>query len=268
MFLNPDGHGGIFKAFKQTGVLDILKKKNIEFIMYHQVDNPLISTIDPEFLGTHVASNAQMSTKVVEKSYPEEKVGLVVEYDKKPRIIEYSELSDDLAKQRDDDGRLSLRAGNIAMHIINIETLEEFANNPLPFHTAFKKIPFVDDTGAIVQPSTPNGYKFEQLVFDVLPQVNKTVTFMVGREDEFAPIKNASGKDSPEESTRIQSDLYKQWMIDAGLEKKQVKQMKSVEVSPLFALNKEDFINKIRLAKECWESDLRDKTEYVFDASR
>ncbi|MGM5481402.1 MAG: UTP--glucose-1-phosphate uridylyltransferase [Nanobdellota archaeon] len=266
IFMSPDGHGGIYDAFVKSGSIKRMKQHNIKQIFYFQIDNPLIEMFDPLFLGYHIQNNAEFSTKVVEKTDPEEKVGLVVKKDGKTDMVEYIDLSKEMAEERTSDGRLKYNAANIAMHVINTELIEHIqSNNKLSFHIQNKKVPYITEDGVKVTPEEKNGYKFERLVFDILPQTNNSVTYMVKREEEFAPIKNASGKDSPETARQMQIDLYKSWLEAAGIDKEIIKGLDAVEVSPLFASDKEEFVRKVRPDTPTWNEQLQGKNEYVFD---
>lgn len=266
IFMSPNGTGGIYDAFVKSGSLKRMQQNGIEYLFYVQIDNPLIGFVDPLFLGNHIHNGAQMSTKVVEKTYPEEKVGLVVKKDGKTDMVEYMDLSSEMANERTEDGRLKYNAANIAMHVINTALIEKVQDQDLlPYHIANKKVPFIDENGEPVDPESKNGYKFERLVFDILPLTENSVTFMVRREEEFAPIKNASGKDSPETARKLQIALYKEWLEAAGIDKDIIKNLDTVEVSPLFAYGKEEFVRKVRPDTPTWNEQLKGKKEYVFD---
>ncbi len=238
--LSPDGHGGSFAALMRSGALDDMERRGIEQVFYFQVDNPLAPVFDPVFLGHHVLAGAEMSTKVVPKSDPHEKVGVLGKIDGKLGVIEYSDLSDELAKRTDDQGRLVFRAGNIAIHAMSVPFIRRIASGDLslPVHRALKKVPHVDANGVQVSPSEPNAIKMETFVFDALPLAQTSITQEVRREDEFAPVKNAEGSDSPAVTSQMLSDQGKRWMKAAGLSQPPG----PVEVGPLFALDQEEFL--------------------------
>ena len=102
--LSPDGHGGTIRALERSGALAEMAERGIRTIFYLQVDNPLIAIGDPGFLGVHRRLGAEMSSKVVRKTDPAEKVGLVVVRDGRQEMIEYSDLPDELADRRGSDG--------------------------------------------------------------------------------------------------------------------------------------------------------------------
>jgi UDP-N-acetylglucosamine/UDP-N-acetylgalactosamine diphosphorylase len=238
--MSPDGHGGSLVALSRSGALDELEARGIEEIFYFQVDNPLAQVLDPVFVGHHLLARAEMSTKVVTKSDPSEKVGIVARREDRTTVIEYSDLPPALAGQRDETGRLRFRAANIAIHLLNVPFVRRLTARglELPVHRADKRVPCLDDQGRQVQPDTPNAVKLEQFVFDALPLAERTVTQEVRREDEFAPVKNASGPDSPETARAALSFQARRWMTAAGL----ALPKGDAEVGPLFALDQEEFL--------------------------
>ena len=237
--LSPDGHGGSFTALQRSGALADMAERGIEQIFYFQVDNPLAPVLDPVFIGLHAGAGAQMSTKVVAKSDPDEKVGVVARLDGATGVIEYSDLPADLARSRDEQGRLAFRAGNIAIHMIERAFVEQLLSSglELPVHRADKQVACVDAEGRVIEPTGPNAIKMEMFVFDALPRATVSVTQEVRREDEFAPVKNASGADSPDTARQALSDQAHRWIAAAGLSAPR----ELAEVGPLFALDAEEF---------------------------
>jgi len=233
---NPDGHGGSLKALQVSGALADMRRRGVTTISYFQVDNPIVNVLDPVFLGLHAAapdSSGQMSSKMVAKVAPEEKVGVFCAAGSGPRsgrveIVEYSDLPMDYQRQTNPDGSLKFIAGSIAVHIIGIGFVEKLNTDPtfaLPYHRAEKKIPHVDlETGRLVEPKTNNGVKLERFVFDALPLCEKSIVLETDRVEEFAPIKNAddTGKnppvaDSPAASRLIQTKRAARWLEACGV---------------------------------------------------
>jgi len=222
--VNPDGHGGSLKALHTSGALADMRQRGIEHISYVQVDNPLVRVIDPVFIGLHATaedSSAEMSSKMIPKAYPEEKLGVLCTVNNRTAVIEYSDLPDSLANERRDDGVLRYNAGNTAVHILSVafvEKLNTSADFALPYHRAIKKVPYIDlNTSKPVDPEKPNAVKLETFVFDALPLAQRSIVLETLRQDEFAPIKNAEGNDSPESSRRIQTNRAAAWLSLAGL---------------------------------------------------
>ena len=222
---NPDGHGGSIRALHVSGALDDMKQRGIEHLSYFQVDNPIVNVLDPVFLGLHVSaddSSAQMSSKMVSKAYPEEKVGLFCTSAARTRVIEYSDMPMDRQKETADDGDLLFRAGSIAIHAFSVAFVEKLASDPayaLPYHRADKKVPYYDPKSEqLIQPMDPNAVKLERFVFDALPLAERSIIYETARPIEFAPIKNSEGVDSAESSKIIQTERAALWLERAGVE--------------------------------------------------
>ena len=193
---SPNGNGGWFSSMKKAGLLDDAKRRGIEWINIFSVDNPLQKMADPVFLGATIESGSDSGAKVVRKAYPEEKMGVMCLQNNQPSVIEYYELTDEMANLRDDNGILVYGFGVILNYVFKLDKLEEIVETILPVHVVEKKIPYVDMEGKLHKPEEPNGYKFETLVVDMVRLMNNCLPFEVIREEEFAPIKNLHGKDS------------------------------------------------------------------------
>ena len=247
--VSPDGHGGSLRALYVSGAVEDMQKRGVEYISYFQVDNPLVALVDPMFIGLHAADGAEMSSKSVKKCEPLEKVGNFTIADGKVTVIEYSDLPDELAHKTDENGKLIFEEGSIAIHIISRTFIERINSKgfSLPWHKAVKKIPYIGDEGSEVTPSESNGVKFETFVFDGLPLASESIIYEISREDEFAPIKNASGVDSLESSQMLQSEKAAKWMEAAGISvprKADGSLDLMLEISPLFALDQEELARK------------------------
>jgi UDP-N-acetylglucosamine/UDP-N-acetylgalactosamine diphosphorylase len=242
--LNPDGHGGILEALDRAHLLEGMRRRGVEYLYYHQVDNPLARVCDPAFLGFHVERDSEVSTKVVAKLAPEERMGIAVDVDGRTQIIEYSDLPAEVAAQRDARGEILLWAGSTAMHIFSRSFLDRLHSEriELPFHRAVKKVPRVDESGRIVEPATENAVKFERFIFDVLPLAKRSLVVEARREDEFCPLKNKSGDFSPEHVRQSLSRQFRSWMTHAGVA---IPDNLPVEISPLYALDAEELAAKI-----------------------
>jgi UDP-N-acetylglucosamine/UDP-N-acetylgalactosamine diphosphorylase len=242
--LSPDGHGGAFRALARAGALADMRARGVRTVFYLQVDNPLVDVCSPAFIGIHRRTGAEMSSKVVPKEDPAERVGVVVSQDGRTRVVEYSDLPADAAGRRAADGGLELRAGSIAVHVIEVDFAERLAGSGgLPFHRALKVVPFVDDVGRAVEPLAANAVKFEQFIFDALPLAARTATVETDRRAEFAPLKNAAGADSEATVRRALSNLYADWLSAAGVDVPRAIDGSAavpVEISPLRALGPDD----------------------------
>ena len=247
--LNPDGHGGVLSALERSHLLDQMRSRGVDYLYYHQVDNPLARVCDPAFLGFHVLRQSEISTKVVAKLSPVEKMGVAVDVDRRTQVIEYSDLPPDVAARRDAHGQLLLWAGNTAMHVFSRSFFERLRAGriELPFHRAIKKVPFIDEAGRLVEPETENAIKFERFIFDALPLAERSLVVEARREDEFCPLKNKSGDFSPLHVRQSMSRLYAGWLRAAGAS---VPDDLPVEISPLYALDAEELAGKVDVTRK------------------
>ena len=242
--LSPDGHGGSLRALDKSGAVADMRRRGIEHLSYFQVDNPLVHCIDPLFLGLHDLTGSEMSSKTIPKAHPLEKVGNFVVGDGVLRVIEYSDLSEDLAKQTNPNGSLRFNAGSIAIHALRVSFIERLNSGGqlrLPWHRAEKKVPYVDEKGNAVKPEKPNAVKLEQFVFDAIPLAKNAIVYTTERDEEFSPVKNAHGDDSPATSRRDQIRRAAEWLEAAGCDvpRKLSEPDCVLEISPLFAENAE-----------------------------
>ena len=205
--LSPNGHGGSLKALIDSGSVADMAKRGIEHVSYFQVDNPLVSTINPLFIGLHDLQQSDMSSRSLTKTGPFEKLGNFVSIGDRITIIEYSDLPEEKALEKEDDGRIKYRAGSPAIHILRRDFIEQFASGEikLPYHRAEKKVSYIDDNGNLINPDEPNAVKFETFVFDALPLAKNPLILEADRLEEFSPVKNMTGVDSLESSQSDQS---------------------------------------------------------------
>ncbi|MBU6413329.1 MAG: UDPGP type 1 family protein [Planctomycetes bacterium] len=251
---NPDGHGGAIRALDISGSIADMQSRGIAYLSYFQVDNPSVNIVDPVFLGLHAAapdSSGEMSSKMVRKAGPDEKVGVFVSIDGRTQVMEYSDMPPALSKATLADGSLKFPGGSIAIHIISVEFLSRMASDArfaLPFHRAEKKVPHVDlSTGNLVNPERPNAVKLEKFIFDALPLCKNSLVYETDRLEEFAPIKNATGTDSAESSKDLQSTRAARWLESVGVKVPRhtngtVNAL--IELSPLTAIAPEDLKSK------------------------
>ena len=221
--LSPDGHGGALRALVRSGSIRLMEADGIDTISYFQVDNPLVRCLDPTFIGFHLMNQSDLSSKMVPKAYAGEKVGVFCQRDGKALVVEYSDLPERLAGACDANGELRFKAGSIAIHVFNRDFIARLGGNgeggaALPFHLAHKKVPYIDREGVRHEPTAPNGYKFEMFVFDALPFADHPVIIETAREDDFSPVKNAEGVDSPQTCRDDQLRQYVRWAREAGIE--------------------------------------------------
>lgn len=245
IFMNPDGHGGSLTALRTSGALKKLQELKIETLSYFQVDNPLVRIIDPVFIGFHTMNQADISSKALRKLYPEEKTGIFVQFSNGTSgIIEYSDMPEEKIYAKDATGEILYSSANPAIHLFSISFISELTDSgsiSLPYHIAKKKITAVVDG----KHAEISGYKFEKFVFDALPLSAKNVILEVLREDEFAPVKNASGQDSADSARELMTAMNRKWLAAKGIEIPSV--VKEIEISPLTALSPEDLPDGIRV---------------------
>lgn len=234
--LSPDGHGGLVTALKKSGLLDEMKTTGIEHFFYHQVDNPTVILCDPELIGLHHEQQSELTTNVVEKSSPTERMGVLVDIDGRLEIIEYSELTEEQASASDAEGQWIFWAGNTAIHVVRLSFFDRLTADgcQLELHLAHKKMPHLNHDGELVEPTEANAYKFERFIFDALPLAENALIVEGDREREFNPVKNATGSDSPETSQAALNRIARDWLAAAG---QSVSSEQSIELSPLVALN-------------------------------
>jgi len=251
--LSPDGHGGSLRALDRSGALDLMKSEGVDTLSYFQVDNPLVRCIDPAFLGWHVLRGSEMTSKMVPKAYAEEKVGHFCTQAGKSVVVEYSDLPMAMQRETDAAGQLRYVAGSIAIHVLDREFVRRMAAGgegaTLPFHRADKKIPTVDAAGAPVKPQKANGVKFEMFVFDALPFAKNPVIIETLRADDFSPVKNAEGVDSPQTCRDDQLRQFARWLRANGAEvatDATGRPAATIEVSPLFGYDEDSFADAWR----------------------
>ncbi len=268
--LSPDGHGGSLRALHRSGALDLMKSEGIDTISYFQVDNPIVRCVDPAFIGFHLLAGSEMSSKMVPKAYPEEKVGHFCIQHGKVIVVEYSDMPLAMQRETTSDGTLRYLAGSIAIHVIDREFARHVAGPPvlelrrdsssggaageasreqpvLPFHRADKKIPTIDAAGRPVRPEKANGVKFEMFVFDALSFANNSIVIETRRADDFSPVKNAEGMDSPRTAREDQLRQFARWLKAAGaaVETDASGLPKcAMEISPLFGYDADSFAER------------------------
>ena len=255
--LSPDGHGGSLRSLHKSGALCDMRDRGVEHLSYFQVDNPLVHCIDALFLGLHDLTGSEMSSKTVTKAHALEKVGNFVIGDGALQVIEYSDLPERLALETDGAGNPRFNAGSIGIHALRvgfIERLNASGRLSLPWHRAEKKVPFIDDAGQLVKPDKPNAVKLEQFVFDAIPVATDAIAYETLRGEEFSPVKNADGADSPATCQRDQIRRAARWLSEVGVgvpmkaneQSKEADPDAVLEISPLLAANSEQLRHALK----------------------
>ena len=191
-----DGHGGIFEAMFKNNIVEDMKNKNIEWVFVGPVDNPLAKMVDEVLIGISKEKNVLEAGKSLVKASPEEKVGVFCKKNGRPSVIEYTEISKEMANEKDENGNLVYGESHINCNMFNIKGIEKIGNSKLPYHSAFKKATYLNEKGEVIKPTEPNAYKFESFIFDAFNKLDSMLIFRVKREEEFAPVKNKEGVDS------------------------------------------------------------------------
>lgn len=203
MSTSPNGNGGWFISMVRSGLDKLIHEAGIEWLNVFAVDNVLQRIADPCFVGATLLSDVAVGSKVVRKSAPDEKVGVMCLEDGKPSIVEYYELTQEMMDAKDANGDPAYNFGVILNYLFKVKDLEELMANSLPVHIVEKKIPCLDEEGNLYKPEEPNGYKYENLVLDMIHQMDSCLPYEVIREKEFAPIKNKTGVDSVESAREL-----------------------------------------------------------------
>lgn len=199
---SPNGNGGWFISLEKAGLLDLVHNQGIEWINVFAVDNVLQRIADPCFVGATIDKKCVVGAKVVRKAAPDEKVGAMCLEDGKPSIVEYYDMTEELMNAKNEKGEPAYNFGVILNYLFYVPDLEKMMSS-LPLHIVEKKIPYLDENGSLVKPESPNGYKYENLVLDMIHQLDSCLPYEVVREREFAPIKNKTGVDSVESARAL-----------------------------------------------------------------
>ena len=203
-----DGHGGIYEALVKNGMTKKMRELGVEWIFIGGVDNCLVKMVDPVLMGIAIQKHVTAAGKSVVKSNPGEKVGVFCKKNGRPSVVEYTEIPKEMAEAKDERGELIYGESHILCNLFNIDAVERMGTKPLPYHSAFKKATYIDKNGNKVVPDGPNAYKFEAFLFDAFGELDDMAILRVKREEEFAPVKNASGVDSPETARELYRKFY------------------------------------------------------------
>ena len=205
-----DGHGGIYESLVKSGMTKKMKSIGIKWVFIGAVDNCLVKMVDPVLMGIAIDRGVTVACKSVVKANPGEKVGVFCKKNGKPNVVEYSEITDEMAQATDENGELLYGESHILCNLFSVEAIERMGENPLPYHVAFKKANYMDRNGNIIIPESPNAYKFEAFLFDAFGEVDEMAILRVKREEEFAPVKNddSVGVDCPKTARKLYKAFY------------------------------------------------------------
>ena len=205
-----DGHGGIYESLVKNGMTEKMRQLGIEWVFIGGVDNCLVKMVDPVLMGIAIDKGVTVACKSIVKANPHEKVGVFCKRNGRPGVIEYSEITDEMAEAVDENGELLYGESHILCNLFNINAIERMGVTPLPYHSAYKKAKFIDKEGNLVVPDSPNAYKFEAFLFDAFGEVDDMAILRVKREEEFAPVKNAdsAGVDCPSTARKLYENFH------------------------------------------------------------
>ena len=208
--LAADGHGGIYESLVKTRMTNKMRELGVEWVFIGGVDNCLVKMVDPVLMGIAIDKKVTVACKSVVKANPHEKVGVFCKRNGKPNVIEYSEITDEMAEATDENGELLYGESHILCNLFSIDAIERMGAEPLPYHVAYKKAKYIDKDGNLVVPDSPNAYKFEAFLFDAFGEVDDMAVLRVKREEEFAPVKNSDekGVDCPKTARELYKKFY------------------------------------------------------------
>ena len=202
-----DGNGGTYSSLRASGCLADMKERGIKWVFIGSVDNALLKMTDAMLLGMAIKKGVQIASKSVVKANPHEKVGVFCKMNGHPKVIEYAELPEKMAEEVDENGELKYGESHIMCNLYTIDAIEKVSKETLMYHSAFKKNSYIDEDGKEVIPEEPNSYKFESFIFDAFEFFDDIAILRGKREDDFAPVKNKDGVDSP----RTAKELYEKF---------------------------------------------------------
>jgi len=198
-----DGHGGIFNAMTKNNIVEDMKQKGIKWVFISGVDNCLVKMVDPLLIGLSENNNVKIASKTIVKAYPEEKVGVFCKRNGRPSVIEYTEIPDEMMYLKNDIGELAYGESHILFNMFRIDLLDALGKKPLQYHSAHKATSYIDSMENLVKTDKPNAYKFEAFIFDAFSIEEEMLLLRIKREEEFAPVKNKEGVDSPETARKL-----------------------------------------------------------------
>ncbi len=267
LFFAPNGTGDVYRSLQKAELLKHMREKGIEFFHYVQIDDALVNIADPYLVGYHVSQKAEITINGIEKTDPNEPIGVVVQHGHATRIAEYIYMPPELSAKKNADGKLTFRAGSPAIFVMNVDFAERAANSPYVYYSSKKKVPYIDDKGNLVEPEKLNAYKFESFNFDAFPLAKKVATLVGKREEEFGPIKNPDSSDNKSRPViqKMMTALFKKWLITAGISKDLVHHLEVVEISPLLALAEEDLVKYVKGHESSIEKQLKGKKKVYLE---
>lgn len=198
-----NGNGDVFSSLQRYGLIEDMEKKGIKYVFIGGIDNILLKTVDPLFIGLCDIGNCKVASKTITKNENEKDEWVFARRDGKPSIVSSKRITKEMEDKKDENGKYLYKEINILAHIFSIDSLKLCANIDLPYHLAEKKNDYLNDEGVKIMPKSPNTYKYEQFIFDVFPYFDNILLLSVKREREFAPIKSFTGIHTPERALEL-----------------------------------------------------------------
>lgn len=212
-----DGNGGVFASLRTSGMLSNMKERNVKWVFIGGVDNAILKMADTTLLGMAITEGVQIASKSVVKANPHERVGVFCKMNGHPKVIEYSELPEKMAEEVDENGELKYGESHIMCNLFSIEAIEKVSKEYLMYHCAFKKNSYIDENGKEIIPDKPNSYKFESFIFDSFEFFDDIAILRGKREDDFAPVKNRDGVDSPKTAKELYEKYWERQKKDVAI---------------------------------------------------
>lgn len=204
-----DGNGCIYKAMREDKILEDMENRNVEWAFIGSVDNVLLNMVDPILIGLTIEEKHEVASKSIAKKDPSERVGVFCKANGVPSVIEYSELPKEMAELRNEDGELLYGEAHIMCNLFSIKALEKISKIDLPYHVANKKTNYMNEKGEFVEVTEPNAYKFEAFIFDAFNFFDDMSILRGRREEDFAPVKNKEGNDSPNTAKELYNNYWR-----------------------------------------------------------
>ena len=203
-----DGNGGTYSSLRASGALAEMKENGIKWIFIGGVDNVLLKMADTVLLGMAIKKGVQIASKSVVKANPHERVGVFGKMNGHPKVIEYTELPEKMAEEMDNNGELKYGESHIMCNLYTIEAIEKISKETLIYHSALKKNSYINEEGKEIIPTEPNAYKFESFIFDAFELFDDIAILRGKRKEDFAPVKNKEGVDSPKTAKELYEKFW------------------------------------------------------------
>ena len=171
--MGPNGNGDVFKALNKFNLINDMKNKDLEYLLFVNIDNPKNNLVDFNFIGSTIKNKYKLSSKTIKLDKANE--WIFVKYKNKPIMIP-SEYTKKLFNKKV-NAEYAYRYKNISNHLIHIDLIDKFSKVKLPYHRAYKLM------------NNKKTFKFEKFIFDAFKYSSDMLLYEVDKS-EFNPIKN------------------------------------------------------------------------------